>query len=150
MNEMSLHEPIFVDTWGWLALGHRHDESHAKVKQILQRIRQDGVLIYTSDYVLNELITLLFRRENFNESIRFINSILTASVLYQLKIERITSDRFVLAWELRKQYKDKPYISFTDLTSMVIMQEYKIKFILTEDKHFLQVGMGFSIFPQLF
>jgi len=51
------------------------------------------------------------------------------------------------AWELRKKFDNKPLISFTDLTSIVIMQGHKIKEILTDDNHFVQVGMGFVIVP---
>ena len=66
----------------------------------------------------------------------------------RLTVERITSRRFTAAWELRKKFQDKPKISFTDLTSMVIMQERRIKRILTEDDHFLHVGMDFQKVPQ--
>ncbi len=55
----------------------------------------------------------------------------------------MTTERFQLAYELRKKLHDKPYISFTDLTSMIIMEQLKIQYILTQDDHFLQCGMGF-------
>jgi predicted nucleic acid-binding protein len=55
---MSL-DPIFVDTWGHLALGHRRDPHHLEVKKFYQGLRDQGVAIYTSDYVLDELVTLL-------------------------------------------------------------------------------------------
>ena len=77
-------ETIFVDTWGWMALGH---------------------------------------------------------------LERVTPDRFSAAWELRKRFQDKPTVPFTDLTSMAIMDERGIHQVLTEDEHFIQVGMGFSRVP---
>ena len=44
------------------------------------------------------------------------------------------------------RFKDKPFISFTDLTTVVIMQESGIKQILTQDEHFVHVGMDFQIF----
>jgi uncharacterized protein len=56
--------------------------------------------------------------------------------------ERITSERFALASGLRKRFQDKPKISFTDLTCMVIMRERSIQKVLTDDDHFIQVGMG--------
>jgi 3-oxoacyl-(acyl-carrier-protein) synthase len=65
----------------------------------------------------------------------------------RLIIERITSDRFANAWTLRQRFQDKPAISFTDLTSMVVMQELGINDVLTEDEHFPQVGMGFRRVP---
>ena len=50
--------------------------------------------MYTSDYVLDELISLLFRREIFEESVRFLEEVLNASEKGLLTIERITSARF--------------------------------------------------------
>ena len=64
-----------------------------------------------------------------------------------LTVERITSERFTSAWKLRKRLQDKPKISFTDFTSMAIMEEKGIKNVLTEDEHFMQVGMGFQRVP---
>ena len=55
---------------------------------------------------------------------------------------------FVDTW-VRKRFQDKPRISFTDLTSMTIMQELDIQHVLTADAHFLQVGMGFISVPEL-
>jgi len=57
----------------------------------------------------------------------------------------ITGTRFKAAQVLRIRYQDKPTISFTDLTSMVVMQEFNIQKILTEDGHFAQVGLGFEL-----
>ncbi|MEW6572146.1 MAG: hypothetical protein AB1374_00700 [Bacillota bacterium] len=51
------------------------------------------------------------------------------------------------AKELRLKYQDKPDISFTDLTSIVIMRELKISRILTADEHFIQVGTNFELAP---
>jgi len=138
---------IFVDTWGWMTLGHRREPRHAEVKHIYQELRNNRIPIYTSDYVLDEVITLLFRREDFGVATSFVEGIMAASVLEQLLIERITPDRFLAAWELRKRFQDKPGISFTDLVSMLIMNERGIHQVLTEDEHFIQVGMGFSRVP---
>lgn len=48
---------------------------------------------------------------------------------------------------MRLKYQDKPKISFTDLTSMVVMKELGIEHILTEDEHFEHVGMGLQHKP---
>lgn len=141
------NEPIFVDTWGWMALGHSKKHHHADVRRIYQELRKNQIPIYTSDYVLDELITLLFRRETYDEAVHFLEGIQSSAALGQLQVERVTSDRFFTAWELRKRFQDKPTISFTDLTSMAIMDERGILKVLTEDEHFIQVGMGFSIVP---
>ena len=140
-------EAVFVDTWGWMALGYQQEPRHAEVRRIYQELGSNQIPIYTSDYVLDEVITLLFRRESFHEATRFMEGIFAASALGQVRIERVTPGRFFAAWELRKRFQDKPRISFTDLTSMLIMDERGIHQVLTEDRHFIQVGMGFSKLP---
>lgn len=142
-------DSVFVDTWGWMALGHRRDPSHPEIRTFYQGLRDQRVPVYTSDYVLDEVITLLFRHEVFSEAVRFAEGLFAAAGLGHVTVERVTSDRFAAAWELRKRFQDKPRISFTDLTSMVIMQERGIPLVLTEDEHFFQVGLGFSKVPPL-
>ncbi|NJM75370.1 MAG: PIN domain-containing protein [Acaryochloridaceae cyanobacterium RU_4_10] len=136
--------PNLVDTWGWLALGHRRDQHHQQVLEIFQNLRSTKVLIHTSDYVLDEVITLLFKREVFQEAVNFMEGVYAATKLRQVVIHPITSELFQKTWQLRLKYQDKPRISFTDLTSMIVMQEQGIQSILTMDDHFIQIGMGFQ------
>jgi len=140
-------ETIFVDTWGWLAIGHRKDHFHKEIKAYYQRLRAGNCQIVTSDYVLDETITVLFRRENYEEAIHFMEGIFQAAEIGYLTVDKITAERFASAWQLRKRFKDKPRISFTDITTMVIMQERGIKQLLTKDEHFIHVGMGFQQIP---
>jgi len=137
----------FIDTWGWVALGHRKDTRHYEVKALYKELRSQGARLYTSDYVLDELVTLLIRREAFEEAVRFIDGLFHAAEQGMLTIERITSGRFASTWVLRKRLQDKPRISFTDLTSMVLMKERGIQVVLTDDEHFEHVGMGFLKCP---
>ncbi len=102
---------------------------------------------YTSDYVLDETITLLFRWMSFETAKAGMETIETAIKRGYLRLERITPERFEKAKRLRLRFSDKPRISFTDLTSMVVMQERRLIQILTEDEHFTHVGMGFQIVP---
>ena len=140
-------EAVLIDTWGWLALGHRRDPRHQEVKAFYQHLQEEGARLYTTDYVLDEVTTLLFRRESFEEAVSFMEGIFQASQEGRLTIERVTSERFTAAWELRKRFQDKPKISFTDLTSMAIMQDRNIKKVLTDDDHFTYVGMDLQKVP---
>ena len=138
---------VFVDTWGWVELGHRRAPRHDEVRRFYASLVQQRVAIITTDYVLDETLTLLFRREVFQEATRFVEAIFSAAEQGRLVIERITSDRFANAWLLRQQFQDKPTISFTDLTSMVVMRDLGITDVLTEDDHFQQIGLGFRCVP---
>lgn len=104
--------------------------------------------VHTSDYVLDELITLLFRRETYEEATWFLDGLLADSARGALQIQRLTTERFQAALELRKRFQDKPDISFTDLTTMVIMRELQITAVVEEDNHFLHVGLGFQRLPE--
>jgi len=141
-------QPIFVDTWGWLAYGHRRDAHHQEVKELVETCVSYRTPVHTSDYVLDELITLLFRRESYEEAVRFLDALLADSARGALQIQRLTTERFQAALELRKRFQDKPDISFTDLTTMVILRELRIMAVVTEDSHFLHVGMGFQRLPE--
>jgi len=140
-------EAVLIDTWGWLALGYRRESRHEEIKAFYQHLREEGARLYTTDYVLDEVMTLLFRRESFAEAVDFMEGIFQASQEGRLLIERVTSERFIAAWELRKRFQDKPKISFTDLTSMVVMRDRNIKKVLTDDDHFTHVGMNLQKVP---
>ena len=138
---------IFIDTWGWLTLRDRREARHREVDRFYREVHRRRDSVYTSDYVLDETITLLFRRLPFvraKESLQYIQQAIAEGYLH---LEWLTPQRFEKALELRHRFQDKPRISFTDLTSMVVMSEREIEEILTEDDHFLHVGMGFRKVP---
>ena len=138
---------LFIDTWGWFTLRDRKESRHQEVKDFYHRFRGQKGIIYTSDYVLDEMITLLFRRLPFKSAKESITKLDKAIEGGYLHVDWITPERFEKAKGLRLKYQDKPKISFTDLTSMVIMKERGIEDVITEDEHFEQVGMGFQIRP---
>jgi predicted nucleic acid-binding protein len=138
---------LFIDTWGWLALRDRREARHAEVRQFYQDFRRQRGMAYTSDYVLDETLTLLFRRLPYAAAKESLEYIQQARAAGYLRFEWITPERFEKAIELRVRLQDKPRISFTDLTSMVVMSEVEITEILTEDDHFHQVGMGLRKVP---
>lgn len=139
---------IFIDTWGWLALGDKRDKYHHQVQDLYRYYRDSKARIITSDYVLDEAITLVFLRTPFHEAVPFIDELLMACKQKYIALETISWGRFLRAWELRQKFRDKPRVSFTDLTSFAVMQELKISQVLTGDIHFEQAGMDFKILPK--
>jgi uncharacterized protein len=137
---------LFVDTWGWLALEDRLEKSHESTMRCYSEVRTRSGQILTSNFVLDETITRLFRRRPFQEAARFASGILASPFI---RVESVTDARFHQAFALRQRFADKPKISFTDLTTMVIMSELKVTKILTADSHFSQVALGFQILPEM-
>ena len=138
---------LFIDTWGWLTLRDRQEARHQEVKNLYSQFRSHKGIIYTSDYVLDETITLLFRRLPFKTAKGSLATIDKAIKEGYLQVEWVIPERFERAKGLRLKYQDKHKISFTDLTSMVIMKELGFKKIMTGDEHFEHVGMAFQRKP---
>lgn len=138
---------LFVDTWAWLVLANDRDPAFGDVSRIRASAVGQARAWVTTDYVLDETITRLFAATPFAKARRFLQGIFEASRQGLLDIEHVTPDRFVHAWRLRLRYQDKPRISFTDLTSFVVMRELGLQQVLSGDAHFEQVGMGFTRIP---
>ncbi len=135
---------LFIDTWGWIVLKNKREPKHKELNAFYSSWRNQKGISYTTDYVLDETFTLLFRRLPFKEAKKSQDTIDLAIKEGYLRLVRITAERFEKAKDLRIKFRDKPGISFTDLTSMVVMIEMGISDIITQDDHFTQVGLGFQ------
>lgn len=140
---------LFIDTWGWLTLHDKSERYHQQATEVYQQAITQNGQIYTTDYVLDETFTFFFRRLPASRADQSMKVLLSAFSTDNFYLIHITKERFTQTQLLRSKFLDKPLISFTDLTSMVVMQEFGITTILTEDAHFTHVGMGFQLVPQL-
>ena len=138
---------IFVDTWGWLTLRDKREKYHTEVSKIFNNYISSNNLIYTTDYVPDETFTLFFKRLSSFQSQNSADLILKAAYAGEIQSEWITPERFYMTCEFRRKFQDKPSISFTDLSSMAVMQELGIQHILTGDAHFTHVNLGFAVIP---
>jgi uncharacterized protein len=136
---------VFVDTWAWFALALRRDQHHAAAKRIHHSLVAAGRQYVTTDYVLAELATQLYRSFNAPQAETFFAAVLQAVETGVYRLERINADRFAEAWRLRQVYADKPDVSFVDLTSFVVMNELGITDVFSGDAHFTQVNLGFNL-----
>lgn len=134
-----------MDTWGWVVLEDRKDPFHEKAALCYEECTKSSGRVLTSNFVLDETFTILFRRRPFGEAWRYTNALIKSPFI---AVELITESRFRKAFDLRKKFSDKPKISFTDVTTMALMSELKVTDILTGDAHFLQVGLGFRTVPE--
>lgn len=136
-------DSLFIDTWGWIVLYNKREPRHKEVNSFYRKFRLHGGKIYTSDYVLDETFTLLFKRVPGKAAAEALQLIHLACTQGYVEIVPVLP-LFEKTIQLRLKLNDKPGISFTDLASMLVMKEHRISLILTEDDHFSQVGMSFS------
>lgn len=124
---------VFVDTGAWFAYFVRRDPDHPAAMAWMRRNRQPLV---TTDYILDELLTLLKLRESYRVAVA------AGDALWQHRVARIeylTSEDIVRAWEGFRRYHDKDW-SFTDCTSKVVMERLQISQAFAFDSHFEQFG----------
>jgi len=138
---------LFIDTWGWLVLADGRDPDNRKAVQLRRDCTDSGGTLITTDYVLDETITRLYARRPYAEARSFCGSIFATRDAGILRIESVTPERFARSYELRLRFRDKPRISFTDLTSFTVMEELGTSRVMTADKHFAEVRLGFEIVP---
>ena len=147
---MKTPDRLFIDTWGtwgWLTLFDDEEKDPERSSRYYRQLRERNGSVFTTDYVLDETITLAFQRLPYEHTPERYQDLRRAQETGFLDIEWIGPDRFGRAMKLRQKYDDKPNISFTDLTSMVVMEELELRDVLTGDAHFEHVGMGFRLQP---
>jgi uncharacterized protein len=143
----SMANSVFVDTWGWLTLNDAGERKHKTVASLYRTLINQRCFLYTTTFILDETFTLFFKRLNPYQAQQAMLQLSAAFSTEQFQLLQIDELRFSQAQTLRLKYLDKPQISFTDLTSMVVMQEFNIRQVLSEDAHFTQVGLGFERIP---
>jgi predicted nucleic acid-binding protein len=125
---------VFVDTGIFVALHNADDEFHLRSKKLMeQALKSDFGRIFTSDYIIDEAITTALVRTKRHDLAHDLGRLIIES-------PRITKlwvgeDVFELAWKKFSMFKDKP-LSFTDCTSIAIIESKAIKQIMSFDRGF--------------
>lgn len=132
---------LFVDTAGWMACADEGDPAHAPACAARDAALEQGTLLVTTDYVLDETLTLLRMRLGLPAAKSWWAQVEGSS---RLRWEWVGMERAEKARKAFFRFRDKSY-SFTDCTSLVVMQELRLKQALTTDHHFHQ--MGFQVLP---
>lgn len=139
-----MKQKVFVDTSGWVALVYAGEVTHAAARDCYQRLSQRGVFLATSDYVLDETLTLLRTRFGYVWAERFWNLLENAVQQGRVSLLRVDEAVWREALGLFFQYQDQNF-SFTDCTSFALMRREGIDTAFAFDHHFWV--MGFIVEP---
>jgi hypothetical protein len=131
---------IFVDTSAWLALNDRNDQYHSEAVSKLKIVTKQKIELITSEYVLDESITIIRYRVSHKAAVVFGDSLMNSTIV---TVADITEEERFRAWMLFKKYDDKE-LSFTDCTSFALMNKLKLRKAFAFDDHFKQIG--FEVF----
>jgi predicted nucleic acid-binding protein len=134
---------IFVDTSAWYALEVEDDTNHRRASQFLSELRSKrfGSLL-TSDYVLDETVTLLWLRKGSMTALAFLDKVNRSKSIH---IVWIDAPIFWKTVDFMQERKDKHW-SFTDFTSFLIMKQMNATSAFGFDENFQQAG--FMLLPE--
>lgn len=124
---------IFTDTGALFALSVENDESSTKARTWLKTNREPLV---TTDYILDELLTLLRRRGEGHRAPHAGRRLFSGKLA---RLHFVTSEDVHAAWDIFQKYDDKEW-SFTDCVSFVFIERLHIKKAFSFDEHFKQFG----------
>lgn len=126
----------FVDTGPFLARYNRRDSFHEECRALWQRLETRRTALVTTNFVIDELLTLLGRRAGYGFAAE------TGRVLYSsraLRVLRPDERDEVRAIAHFTRLADQ-HVSFTDCVSFALMERHHVAVAFTLDAHFVRAG----------
>ena len=132
----SMADDTFIDTSGFYSILVRRDRMHGRTAAFMAQAARDRMRFVTTDYVLDESVTLLKAR-GYGRLVAPLFESIDASAA--IRIEWTTPERFRETRAFCLRHSDKAW-SFTDCLSFVVMRARDLPAALTSDIHFEQAG----------
>jgi predicted nucleic acid-binding protein len=127
---------IFIDTGAFLARYVERDQHHQRSTAYWKELESAAPRCFTSNFVIDELITLLSRRASSKFAAQRARQLYASNVL---EILRPDENMELAALELLNRFADQQ-LSFTDCVSFALMQSIKVTKAFTFDHHFAIAG----------
>jgi uncharacterized protein len=129
---------MFVDTSGWASACDRSQSYHGQADSLVRRARRNGIKLVTTNYVLNELVSLLTSPLRIPKHLQvlFLTDLRQAPWLEIVHIDQVED---AAAWQLWESRPDKSW-SLVDCASFSMMRGRNLADALTTDHHFEQAG----------
>ena len=127
---------VFIDTSFFKALVDPQDQFYNQAVAIIKKLKEEDILLITSNYILDESFTLLRVKRNLELAI-LLREFISKSVA-AIKIARVTVADEARAWKwFLLDWSD---LSFTDCVSFALMERLKLQRVATFDKDFQRAG----------
>ena len=127
---------LFIDTGAFIAKFLPDDQFHLKAVEIWSQLNKKQTKIVTSNFVLDETLTLLARRASYAFAAEVAQALYSSEAI---KIVRPTLETELSALTFFEKFSDQK-VSFTDCISFQLMKENNIKNIFSFDRHFTLAG----------
>jgi len=145
MNESEKKNYLFIDTSAWIGWYFERDIHHKKARGIVRDIKAGRLQfagLFTSDYILDELITYAIYHYGHRDAMRVVDEIYSSTSVEKLFVDKQTFENALIEIKKWERYK----ISFTDCTTAILMRKRGISHIFCFDTDF--DTMGFRTIPR--
>ena len=133
---------VFIDTSAFVALLVDKETDHKKVAKKYHDYRQKRVILFTSDYILDELFTRLLYYQQVDIK-KYIQKLKESISKGEITVLRIDEALFEKALEVFLKFSDHK-VSFTDATSYVLLRDFSLDEIFTMDDNFKKMRLNTS------
>ncbi|OGK10304.1 hypothetical protein A2767_02945 [Candidatus Roizmanbacteria bacterium RIFCSPHIGHO2_01_FULL_35_10] len=134
---------VFIDTSAYFALFSKDDSNNDRVTKKLQFYKEIESKLFTSEFVLDELFTLLLKRYAKYIVKQAMEYFYEAETLGQIKIINIDRHLFRKTYDFFLKFSEHK-ISFTDAVSYVLCKDFKMDEIFTLDSDFKKLRLKTS------
>lgn len=132
---------VFIDTSAFVALLVEKEVDHKKVAKKYYNYRQSRAILFTSDYILDELFTrLLYFKIDLKKYIQKLKESISKGEITVLKIDDALFEKALSGFLKFSEHK----ISFTDATSYALLKDFSLDEIFTLDDDFKKIRVNTS------
>src|SRR3989344_1281493 len=133
---------VFIDTSAFVALLVDKETDHKKVANKYYDNRQNRAILFTSDYILDELFTRLsfFKQVDIKKTIQKLKESISVG---EITVLRVDEALFEKALEVFFKFSDHK-ISFTDATSYTLLKDFSLDEVFTLDDDFKKMRINTS------
>ena len=134
---------VFLDTSALIAYFTKQETHHEKVVSAYNFYRKEKAQFFTSDYVIDELLTWFSSHQSKHFTEILIEALGRMRAEGEIKILLIDESIFEKAIEILLKFAEHK-ISFTDATTYVLCKDFAIDEIFTLDKDFKRMRLATS------
>ncbi len=136
MDDSPTSSSCFIDTGVFFAAFNKDDTYHTDASLLLiSSIMGWFGRVYTSTYIVDEVMTLTKARIGGSLAIRVAERIQSSRKITVLKVEE-REEVLTASFGKFKKYSDMRGLSFTDCTTLALQDNHKIECLLTFEENF--------------
>lgn len=119
---------IFVDSNFYIALNNPTDSLHKKAVQVSRQLKSENVVVYITNMIFIEVVTVLSQRTNRNFAIDVGRNLLKND--HFIMIDEAFQQK---SWEIFQSI-NKKNMGFIDCSILAVLEQESIPYLLTFDE----------------